>query len=342
MSAFDAAAVETLPPVLLASPREADRAVLTAAVKEAGFDARVLPTPDALGGRRDEAGALVVAQEALDTALLGAIDRALDEQPPWSELPIVLLTADSEQTRRLSERLSARWGAARLSYLARPVGRVELVSAIQLSLTLRLRQFNLRDRMVRERDLRHELDHRVKNILATVEAMATMTGRLDGTGVDAFTAFRKRLQSLNRVHAELHTLRGGPVDPAAVIELVLRPYDGSGRITVDCRMAAIDGEAARLFGMCLHELVTNAAKYGALSVPEGRIAVTLALDGEEARFVWHERDGPPVAPPTRVGYGTRFLQMTLNRLFGARPTIEHAPEGLHVAVAGRPALLIGQ
>lgn len=93
----------------------------------------------------------------------------------------------------------------------------------------------------------------------------------------------------------------------------------------------LSSEIAVPIGMAIHELTTNAAKYGALSTHDGRVAITWALEpGGPAgtlRFAWVERGGPPVSPPQRQGFGSRLLQRVLTAQVRAEVTMEYAPEG---------------
>jgi len=198
-----------------------------------------------------------------------------------------------------------------------------------------------------------ELNHRAKNALATVQALAqqTMRGPAGGDPARFVEAFTARLQTLARAHDLLAALswEGAALD--SVVRAGLAPWmeaDGPGgerRMTLRCCCGpaappATPGQVQALV-MALHELATNATKYGALSVPAGRVAVSCraASEGREAVLEWRESGGPTLAgPPAARGFGTRMLERALARDLGpgARVTLDFAPAGLHATIAFQP------
>jgi len=165
----------------------------------------------------------------------------------------------------------------------------------------------------------NELNHRVKNTLAIVQSLAAQTvrGALD---LQSFMAtFQARLLTLARAHDLLTRESWAAVRLDSVAEAVLNPVAGpDGQPRIDLRgctsEARLSPAPALLFAMALHELATNAIKYGALSVPDGRVMVFCRTDPDGGRPVveWVERDGPPIAgPPMRRGFGMRLLQRGL-------------------------------
>lgn len=226
-------------------------------------------------------------------------------------------------------------GRAALFY-TRPVAPLELVSGIQSNLLVRLRQRQVRDSIERERELRAELNHRVKNILATVTSIFRMTRRGAESLDDLATDFNGRLLALSNVHTAVFEAGGEDVSLLAVVDLIVSPY-GTERIAVDGSDLLVSREAGTTLALCLHELITNAIKYGALSVPEGRVALRWEVDGSEKptfQFHWQESNGPPVRTPARQGYGTRYVTSALASLFAAAPDIQFAEDGLVCSAAG--------
>lgn len=186
----------------------------------------------------------------------------------------------------------------------------------------------------RQKLLIRELNHRVKNTLATVQSIAAQT--LGGTDGDreARRAFEARLLALSNAH---NVLTRESWDSAAIDEIVataLAPHRAAGddRFTIAGPPLKVDPKAALALAMALHELATNAAKYGALSERAGRVRVEWASvgHGEEARFrfCWRESDGPPVAPPRRRGFGSRLIERGLGLELGGQAAIEYRPSGL--------------
>jgi PAS domain S-box-containing protein len=186
-----------------------------------------------------------------------------------------------------------------------------------------------------------ELTHRIKNTLALVLAVADQTRRAVSSP-DAFHAvFRGRLAALARAHDALR--RDG--DTGTTLEAVAReavaPYGGgaTSRVEVVGPEVRLPSGAAMALGMAFHELGTNAAKHGALSVPAGRVRLCWGVaeaDADGARWhevVWDESGGPPIAePPSRRGFGTRLLERGLAAQIGGAVTLDFAPTGLRCRI----------
>jgi two-component system CheB/CheR fusion protein len=158
-----------------------------------------------------------------------------------------------------------------------------------------------------------ELDHRVKNTLATVQAIAQQTLRGAASVEDFQDTFMARLMSLSKTHNLL--ARGGwsGTDLRELVEGELQPYqhDDEARVEIRGESVILSSKVALALSMALHELATNAAKYGALSVPDGGVAVdweTGAAKGRQhLRLRWRECRGPPVTQPKRFGFGHRLI-----------------------------------
>lgn len=179
-----------------------------------------------------------------------------------------------------------------------------------------------------------ELNHRVKNTLATVQSMAAQSLKNLGGGAAAGRdAFEARLLALSRAHDILTRESWASADLRGIADQAVRPFLDQAhpgaptpRITLDGPDLRLPPEGALALTMILHELCTNAVKHGALSVPGGRAALAWTLEpGPEARILrmsWHERGGPPVVAPSRVGFGSRLLE----RGFAGRDTASLAYE----------------
>lgn len=184
----------------------------------------------------------------------------------------------------------------------------------------------------------NELIHRVKNTLAVVSAIASQTARHSSSLPEFVKAFRDRLAALGKVQDLLRP------DPAYAPQLgpfvrsILEPFTSSNtgpaksRLAIEGPAIAIPRSEAVLFSLLVNELATNAAKYGAWSVPDGTVDIAWHLDQDDdgaqrVRWSWRERGGPKVAAPTRVGFGSYVMQ-SIER--GMRGKIEMAfdPEGL--------------
>jgi PAS domain S-box-containing protein len=173
-----------------------------------------------------------------------------------------------------------------------------------------------------------ELNHRVKNTLAIVQSLAWQTLR----GLDEHGAiFQGRLEALAGAHDLLTRAHWRDAELAAVIERALAAWrNGRERITFDGPTVRLSPKRAVTVAMAVHELATNAAKYGALAAPDGTVAIRWTIEGAppRLRLTWRESDGPPVVPPTRRGFGTRMIERALAYEFGGTARLDYRPDGL--------------
>ena len=199
----------------------------------------------------------------------------------------------------------------------------------------------LRDRTERRRAeerralLVAELNHRVKNTLATVQSLAEQTLKSSPGAADFAPAFRGRLQALARAHDLLTRENWEGATLGDVAQAALAPWlcdGGGGRIGVEGPRVLLAPRQALVLSMALHELATNAAKHGALSVPGGRVSLTWRREGPAVAVGWTEGGGPPVRPPERRGFGSRLLGRALSAELGGVVGLEFAPEGVRCSV----------
>lgn len=183
-----------------------------------------------------------------------------------------------------------------------------------------------------------ELHHRVKNTLATVQAVVGATARSTSSIDDFYKAFVGRIVSLANTHSLLTEALWQTAPLREILEKELKPYnDAKGeRITLEGPAVELPSEIAVPIGMAIHELTTNAAKYGALSVRNGKVSVSWDEHGEgdERRLAmtWQERGGPAVSQPERQGFGSRLLHRVLTTQLNAKVDVDYHPDGLRVAI----------
>jgi len=290
-------------------------------------------------------GIIVITHEALNPEVVARIAAHLAEQPDWSEVPIIVLLERTAPIARIRSQLQNSWPGSRLLFYTRPIAPLELVNGIQSNLLVRLRQRQVRDSIERERELRLELNHRVKNILASVTSIFQMTKRGAATVEDLASDFTGRLQALSNVHTAAFEAGGEEVSLSAVVDLTVSPYnsDGVSRIDVSGPDFVVSRDAGTTIALCLHELITNAIKYGALSRPEGHVEIVWAVaknGSSDFSLNWTEVGGPAVREPTRQGYGTRYVRSALGSLFGAAPEIVFDPAGFRFGVKGPLARIL--
>jgi PAS domain S-box-containing protein len=175
----------------------------------------------------------------------------------------------------------------------------------------------------------NELNHRVKNTLATVQSMAAQTLRGETDPAVMYEKLEARLLGLSQVHDVLTRERWHGAELREVAERALRPFIGAGaeRVTITGPEVRLLPGAALSMALMFHELATNAVKYGAFSVEGGRLDLSWALDGQELHLVWTESGGPAVAPPTRRGFGSRLIERGLRGELQGEALMDFAPGG---------------
>ena len=184
----------------------------------------------------------------------------------------------------------------------------------------------------------NELNHRVKNTLATVQSMAAQTLRNEPDPVVAFEKFEARLMGLSRVHDILTRESWHGAELHEVTERALRPFDEAGtRFSVEGPPVRLQPGGALTMALVLHELATNALKYGALSNPDGRVDLTWTYDpaARQLEGKWIETGGPLVSEPTRKGFGSRLIERSLRGELKGAAVMDYRPEGLHCTLSAR-------
>jgi PAS domain S-box-containing protein len=178
-----------------------------------------------------------------------------------------------------------------------------------------------------QRLLINELNHRVKNTLATVQAIAFQTLKGDIPLGEARRRFEARLMALSRAHNLLteQNWGGAPLDRVVRDSTGHLPHD---RFEVEGEPFWLGPRAALALALAFHELSTNAVKYGALSGDHGKVRINWAVDGEVLRLQWKERDGPAVVEPAGRGFGTRLIERGLAADLGGSARMRFESDGL--------------
>ena len=183
------------------------------------------------------------------------------------------------------------------------------------------------------RFLLREMSHRSKNLLAVVQSIATQTMRTSANMSIFGNRFEQRLQGLAASHDILVDQNWEGATLSALVERQLAPFadPGSERVIISGPKVDLNSTAAQAVGLALHELATNAVKYGALSVPSGSIAVTWSFDSSKPPSLildWLEKDGPSVAKPERKGFGNAVIERMAPSSVSGSVTLDYAPTGL--------------
>lgn len=253
------------------------------------------------------------------------------------ECPMAIALKEDRAVRG-SEALAERPDGTRVPFIPYPTPLHDeagkLVGAVNMlvDITERKRSEEQQALLVRE------LHHRVKNTLATVQAIMGSTARSSESIEDFKTALIGRIGALAKTH-RLLTDEAGAVSFGDLLHNELDAFDdgSDGRITITGPDVTLTTQLAVSLGMAVHELTTNAAKYGSLSVFGGKVDVTWSVTIEATRrtlnFDWVESSGPQVAPPRRQGFGSRLLEFVLPGQIQARATIDYRREGIHMHCA---------
>jgi len=189
--------------------------------------------------------------------------------------------------------------------------------------------------------LNRELSHRIKNIFAVISGLVSFTGRQLPELRPFLNELLGRIAALGRAHefARPHSPHSAPdfgeSHLQGLLAELLEPYrsDDADRVAITGDDVAIDDRGATPIALVVHELATNAAKYGSLSAPEGKVAIDIARDGDALRIVWTESGGPAIAEtPTRTGFGTHLAELSVGRQLGGSISRDWRAEGLQATI----------
>lgn len=182
-----------------------------------------------------------------------------------------------------------------------------------------------------------EMQHRIKNLFALTAGIVTLSGRSNASTDEVVRTIHERLGALARAHDltisdwASETIREQAADLRNLVRAILEPYDGEGQIAVEGIAATVHGKALTNMALVLHELATNAAKYGALSGPEGRLDVGIAEHEGEIKLTWAETCGREISRPAAEGFGSR-LERSLCAALGATVDRDWRANGLCIVI----------
>lgn len=218
-------------------------------------------------------------------------------------------------------------------------GRLRRVTGLTRDVSARRRVEEL------QRLLMREFDHRARNMLATIQAMISLTARTQ-TNIDQFVAaVQSRIQSMARAHELIAGSRWTGASLRAIVSDELDPYVAGrpGAASIAGVDEVLTPGATMAVAMAVHELTTNAAKYGALSVAEGRIDIELHRDaGGRLLIEWRESDGPKVMAPAHRGFGSLLIEGSIRAEVGGTAEIRYLPAGLSCTITIPPAHVVAR
>ncbi len=248
----------------------------------------------------------------------------LQDDPRWFDRTAKLADSKGEQHFQ-----AAHETGRDLEITICPIGEPEVATGRRdYSVILR----DVSDRVRAERHLKlvvAELKHRVKNTISVVSGIARQTFR-PAVSAEQFDIFADRLAALSRAHDLLTEEHWESVGLSDLIEIVATEAGGPARFRAEGPDIRLPAQVATGLSMVLHELTTNALKYGALSAAEGVVSVvwTVCPESRALELSWEERGGPPVAEPERRGFGTKLIELMIAEKPGSEATIDYAREGL--------------
>jgi PAS domain S-box-containing protein len=267
--------------------------------------------------------------------ILGHTDNEI--LPPNSGAAVIALKREalaSGQAKRaevaLEDGSGLRWNDLHIEPLRNDAGDIVGLTCASVDVTER------KENEAHLRLLMRELTHRSKNLLAVIQAMARQTARHAGSIGGFLDQFSARLQALAASHDLLVRESWHGASLREIIQSQLAAYfaSGQGPIAVDGAPVALRPEAAQNLGLALHELAVNAAKYGALSVPHGRVSVTWAIRGHAIELEWREQFGPKVKVRRKKGFGSMVIERNLASALDAKVDLKFDPDGLrcHIVI----------
>lgn len=176
-----------------------------------------------------------------------------------------------------------------------------------------------------------ELNHRVGNLLSTVQGIAQQTVRTANSKDEAGQSIQDRIMALARAHRLLTQEHWKAASLRSVLQAALEPFvQTTGRVALSGdNTVRVTPKVAQALTLAMNELATNAVKYGALSLAEGWVKVDWVTDsGGVVRITWTESGGPPVQPPTRKGFGSVLLSRGLAAELGSNVALDYRPQGV--------------
>lgn len=185
--------------------------------------------------------------------------------------------------------------------------------------------------------LNRELAHRMKNTLAMVQSIISQSLRGATSIPEAAVTIGARIQTLAKAQDVLTGMSVTAAEISAIAKTAVAPHiDGAERIAINGPQVYLSAQQALGLSLAIHELATNATKYGALSRPEGHVTITWDKQPENVfTFDWRETGGPPVTEPSRRGFGSRLTERVVSDLFQGRAAIQFEPTGVIFSLVGK-------
>lgn len=196
---------------------------------------------------------------------------------------------------------------------------------------------NISDQLKAERErslVAAELNHRIKNIFAVIAGLVSLSAKNFPEAKNFAANLEKRIAALGYAHDYIRPkIEGGSVRATRLFTMIhelLAPYQDGARVVTLGQDIEIDDRAVTALALLYHELATNAAKYGAFSVPSGKVSITSAISDNAIQMTWSEEDGPTVIEPDRSGFGSRLALLSVEGQLGGSLAYDWKKTGLCV------------
>jgi PAS domain S-box-containing protein len=229
--------------------------------------------------------------------------------------------------RNILPKRGVRWIESRSLILYDSIGHPERLVGVNIDITERKQLEDQKNTLI------SELDHRVKNVLATISAVASRTQETSGSMAEFVAALDGRIKSMATTHELLSYRRWQGIPLAEIVRRELAPYATAQNTRIAGPDVVLSPEASQTLAMVFHELTTNAAKFGAISTGSGRVSVRWSFrrNGHAESWLcidWQESGGPHVVPPTRSGFGTSVVRELIPYELGGTADLVHLPAGV--------------
>ena len=309
--------------VLILAPHGRDAEIAAMLLAEAGRHTRICARLSDLCNELEKGAALaMIAEEAVAESDLSALAAWVRQQPPWSDLPILLLTVYEDSPARVGRAARYQDILGNVTYLERPFHSTTLVNLVRSAIRSRRRQYEARASLDRYILLARELQHRTKNLLAVIQSIAAAS-------LPRSPARETYFARLHALAAAQDLVMEGDGRGTSIMRLVEQALESFGeRISIDGPDTYLSATTAQGFALILHELATNASKHGSLRMPGGTVAVRWQyVPGPPTTliFAWRERGGPPASLPLRKGFGSRLLELAVAS--SKPPSFAYSSEG---------------
>jgi PAS domain S-box-containing protein len=220
-----------------------------------------------------------------------------------------------------------RWCICAAAMSSDEIGRITRINGVTIDIT------ELKEAEARRTLLVQEVDHRARNALAIVQSIVRLTKAT--TTKDYMALVEGRIKALSSAHALLAESRWEGADLRRLVDEEVAPYrnGGTARIAPEGPPVFLKPATAQIIALVLHELATNAAKYGALSEASGGVSLRWTWSRGQLDMIWEESGGPPVRAPTTKGYGTKVISTSVTRQLGGTADFDWRPDGLRFVLS---------